>query len=423
MFVKIKMPEDYIVAEDLDLAWSNFDPFSTLPANSPFHVERERNPLGKLIRALMRQHRQPPTYFFSGHRGCGKSTELNRLASAEEINKKFFIVKYSVKAVCDVHNLNYVDVLFSMGAQLYIQYIGAGKELEPELLEELESWGRSIELELEKTKSAGVSAKGWISAFFISIQAKIKFESTTRETIREQIEPKLSELIDKINLIIADIEGKEKKQVLVIIDDLDKPSLEQAKAIFYNNYTAITQPACHIVYTVPISIFFTPEFTVIREAKFFLPNVKLHTKNDRNSPYEPGYGLMRTFVYKRMKEELIESEALDLAIKMSGGVFREGARIMQIAADSAIEKKRKGIVKEDVERAEREIRSDFTHILESKDYDILNEICKSNEIRGIEKIGHLLHNLSVLEYVNDESWFDIHPTLEAIKKPSLKRKL
>jgi hypothetical protein len=93
---------------------------------------------------------------------------------------------------------------------------------------------------------------------------------------------------------------------------------------------------------------------------------------------------------------------------------------MQIAADSAIEKERNRILKEDVESAEREIRSDFTHILESKDYDTLNEICKSDEIRGIEKIGHLLHNLSVLEYVNDESWFDIHPTLEELlKTPTL----
>ena len=411
------MSEEFIVAENLDLAWSNFDPFFTLPADCPFHVERAGKPLNKLIRALLRQHRQSPKYFFSGHRGCGKSTELNRLAADDVINKRFFIVKYSVKDVCDVNNLNYVDVLFSMGAQLYIQYIGAGKELEPELLKELESWGRSIELEQEKTKSAGVSVKGWISAFFLSVQAKIKSEHTTRKIIREQIEPKLSELIDKINLIIADIEGKEKKNVLVIIDDLDKPSLEQAKEIFYSNYTAITQPACYIVYTVPISIFFGPE---IRESKFFLPNIKLHTKNDRNGIDKDGYELMRTFVYRRMKEELIEPEALDFAIKMSGGVFREGARIMQIAADSAIENERGRILKKDVERAEREIRSDFKRILESGDYNALNEISKSKDIRGIEKIGHLLHNLSVLEYENEENWYDIHPTLEELVKTRTK---
>jgi predicted AAA+ superfamily ATPase len=87
------MPEEFVVANDLDLAWSNFDPFFPLPADCPFHVEREGKPLNKLIRALLREHRQPPKYFFSGHRGCGKSTELNRLAADEKIKQKFFVFK------------------------------------------------------------------------------------------------------------------------------------------------------------------------------------------------------------------------------------------------------------------------------------------------------------------------------------------
>lgn len=408
------MSEEFVVADNLDLAWSNFDPFFTLPADCPFHVEREGKPLNKLKRALMREHRRPPKYFFSGHRGCGKSTELNRLAVDPEINKKFFIIKYSVKDVCDVNNLNYVDVLFSIGAQLFIQYIDSGKKLRPELINELDSWRDSIEYSKEDVMSAEASVEGGIKSFFLYVLAKIRAEAATRVTIRQNIEPRLSDLIEKINIIIADIQGKEKKSVLIIIDDLDKPSLEQAKKIFYDNYTAIAEPACFIVYTVPISIYFSPEFTAIRETRFFLPNIKLHFKNDREAKYEPGYELMKRFIFKRMKEELINPEALDLAIKMGAGVFREHARIMQIAADSAIERDRKEIIKEDVERAEREIRSDFKRILTSEDYNILNEVCRNNDIHGIEKIGHLLHNLSVLEYMNDETWCDIHPTLEKV---------
>jgi len=117
-----------------------------------------------------------------------------------------------------------------------------------------------------------------------------------------------------------------------------------------------------------------------------------------------------------MQEKLIEPEALNLAVKMGAGVFRETARIMQIAADSAIENERNCIAKQDVQRAEREIRSDFKRILRSEDYDTLAGVYKNNEIRGIEKIGHLLHNLSVLEYVNDETWCDVHPTLEELIK-------
>ncbi len=326
-------------------------------------------------------------------------------------------MKYSVKDVCDVNNLDYVDVLFSIGAQLYLQYIDAGKELRHELIEALESWKNDVvEKVREEIASFEVSVEGGLKAFFLSILAKIRAEDTTRKTIRRKIEPRLSELIEKINLITADIEGKEKKKVLVLIDDLDKPGLEQAKKIFYDNYTAITQPACSIVYTVPISMFFAQEFTAIRENRYFLPNIKLHFMKDRDRIDHKGYDLMKSFVFKRMRENLIEPDALELAIKMGAGVFRENARIMQISADNAIENGRDRIIKEDVEKAEKEIRSDFKRILESKDYDTLKEICKNNEICGVERIGHLLHNLSVLEYMNDETWCDIHPTLEELLK-------
>jgi len=199
--------------------------------------------------------------------------------------------------------------------------------------------------------------------------------------------------------------------VLVLIDDLDKPRLEQVKEIFYYNQTVFTQLVCYIVYTVPISVFFAQEFTAIRESKFYLPNVKLHPKNDRNTKDEEGYGLMRQFIFNRMKAELIQPNALDLAITMGAGVFRETARIMQISADSAIENDRDQIIEEDVKRAEREIRSDFRRILTSEDYITLKEIYKDGSVHKIEKIGRLLHNLSVLEYLNEETWCDIHPTL------------
>ncbi|MEA1894136.1 MAG: hypothetical protein U9N36_02835 [Euryarchaeota archaeon] len=342
-----------------------------------------------MIRALLRTHRQPPKYFFFGHRGCGKSTELNRLAADEDIGQKFFVVKYSVRDVYDVNNLNYVDVLFSIGAQLYLQYEDSGRELRPELMADLEVWRSSIvERISEEERSFWTSIGGGVKGFFFTMLAKISVEDTTRKIIREVIEPRLSELIEKINLIVADIEGREGKNVLVIIDDLDKPNLEQATEIFYNSQTAITKPVCHIVYTVPISMFFAPKFTAIRETRFLLPNIKLHAKNDRASRYEPGYDLLNTFIFKRMKEDLIEPDAVDLATRMGAGVFRESARIMQIAADSAIERGRDCITKEDVEKAGQEIRSDFKRILKTDDYVILKELYEDNEIRGIEKIGH-----------------------------------
>ena len=77
---------------------------------------------------------------------------------------------------------------------------------------------------------------------------------------------------------------------------------------------------------------------------------------------------MSSFVFKRMQEKLIEPDALNLAIRMGAGVFRETARIIQIAADCAIENEKKRITIHDVQRAVREIRSDFKRILKSDIY-------------------------------------------------------
>ena len=55
----------FAIADNLDLAWSILT-FFTLPANCPYHVEGEGKPLDRLKRALLRENRQLPKYFFSG---------------------------------------------------------------------------------------------------------------------------------------------------------------------------------------------------------------------------------------------------------------------------------------------------------------------------------------------------------------------
>lgn len=410
------MPQQqFIRATDLDQAWSNFDPHEPLPSGSPFYVERQGNPIGALIRALLRRHLQPPKYFFSGHRGNGKSTELNRLVADPAIQEKFFPVKFSVRRLCDIFNLDYVDVLLAIGAQIFVQYTESGGRLPDALLRELDTWkGRTVERLTEKGAVFATGAGFDVKAFFLSALAKVQTEHSSREIIRQELEPRLSELIGKINDIVITIQSREKRQVLVVIDDLDKPPLKQARAIFHGAYSALVQPVCAIVYTVPVAIFFSKEFATIREHCFFLPNVKLHTKGEPEKRDSVGYATMREFVHRRMGESLIETEALQAAIGLSGGVFREMAFVMQLSASHAIERGSERIEIGDVRHAESRIRSDFRRILTEEDYELLREVKRTNEMRSVDKLADLLHTLAVLEYTNDENWCDIHPSLRRL---------
>ena len=58
-------------------------------------------------------------YLFIGHRGCGKSTELNRLPLMLD-SSKFSIIQYSVKDVIDINDINVNDFLLAMALKIYV---------------------------------------------------------------------------------------------------------------------------------------------------------------------------------------------------------------------------------------------------------------------------------------------------------------
>jgi len=79
------MDFEYVTAMDLGRAWLSFEldlPLEVEPDGppNPFYVDRPGNPVAELEQALLAPFYRLPKYFFSGHRGCGKSTELRRLA-------------------------------------------------------------------------------------------------------------------------------------------------------------------------------------------------------------------------------------------------------------------------------------------------------------------------------------------------------
>ncbi|WP_420627762.1 hypothetical protein [Candidatus Leptofilum sp.] len=401
-------------ATNLEEVWLHFDPHKPLPANSKYYVERPGNALQRLQRWLLRE--QPsPKYFYSGHRGAGKSTELNRLIADEKIQGKYIVIPYHISDYADPMNLSHVDIIFSMGTQIFSQYTseeGYGKKLPKALLNELEGWRGRIEEKVKTVdKTVGASAEANLNAFFLKALGWSKAEETSRKQIRQILEPRLSELISTINLIIAAIIAQEKKQVLVVIDDLDKPPLEKAKEVFYGYHTILMQPTCGIIYTVPSAIFFASEYAALRGQSFFLPNVKLHPPGKPNEKLPAGYETMRNFFSRRASYELIDDKALEAAATASGGVFREFARLIRTAADLAIEANREQIAPVDVERAEAELRNEFTHFLTPENYETLREIERNPHYKDPVKLSPLLHNLAALEYHNDQSWYAVHPAI------------
>ncbi|MBP6179053.1 MAG: hypothetical protein KA473_15855 [Anaerolineales bacterium] len=409
---------EYQKANDFDRAWLNFE--LDLPLRpgengkpNPFYIDRPGNPINELVDALLAPFYRPPKFFFSGHRGCGKSTELQRLMSHPEIQRKYWTINFSIRDETDIIDLDFRDVLLAIGSRLYREYRKRGGELSEQLMRELERWKGKVEKHTSTILDGRISSTelgASIDAFFASAGLKMKLEPATRVELRQVVETDITGLIALINHIASAIYTQERRMPLILIDDMDKPDLERARAIFHDRREIMIQPNCAIVYTVSSALFYSKEFDSIRDQALFLPNINLHTATDDKHMHE-GYLTLERFINVRINRDLIQPAALEMAIATSGGVFRELARIMRTAIGRARRRKSAQIEMEDVEWSAAEIRNEYRRILDREDVKLLKKVNETKKLEYNERMMPLLQLLAILEYRDQENWCDIHPAL------------
>jgi hypothetical protein len=413
---------DYIVATDFDRAWLNFELDLPLRPDkngkpNPFYIDRPGNPIDELADALLAPFYRPPKFFFSGHRGCGKSTELLHLLGNPEIKKKYWPINFSIREDADVIDLDFRDVLLAIGSRLFREYRKKGGDLPDQLLKELYSWQGKIEKEVStivEGRASEMELDTSINAFFVSAGLKMKLEPATRVHLRQVVETDITGLIAVINHIATTIYTTEHLIPLILIDDMDKPNLDKARAIFHDRREIMMQPNCAIVYTVSSALFYSKEFDAIRDQAFFLPNIYLHPPMKPDVHHEEGYETLRKFVHMRMVPDLIEVPALELAVTYSGGVFRELARIIRTAIGRARRRKAARMDCTDIEWAATEIRNEYRRILDKDDIKLLKSIGDNNSLEYNDRMRPLLQLLALLEYRDAENWCDIHPVLRKL---------
>jgi hypothetical protein len=413
---------DYIVANDFDRAWLNFELDLPLKPGrngkqNPFYINRPGNPIAELTDALLAPFYRPPKFFFSGHRGCGKSTELLHLLGNAEIQKKYWPINFSIREEADIVDIDFRDVLLAIGGRLFREYRRKGGELPEQLLKELNSWKGKVEKEIStilEGQLSEIELSASLDAFFASAGMKMKLEPATRVELRQVVDTDITGLISIINHIASAIYSREHRIPLILIDDMDKPDLEKARAIFHNRREIMMQPNCAIVYTVSSALFYSKEFDSIRDQAIFLQNIYLHPPMDLTTHHEEGYKTLREFVHVRMNPNLIDEAALEAAISYSGGVFREMARIMRTAIGRARRRKAARLDCSDIEWSATEIRNEYRRILDKEDLRLIKKVAENNRLEYNDRLTPLLQLLALLEYRDGENWCDVHPVLRKL---------
>ncbi|HLP45542.1 MAG TPA: hypothetical protein VK469_06335 [Candidatus Kapabacteria bacterium] len=428
----VKKQEYHLQAKTLETAVANlneqvslvFDGRTNSPisASSEFYVNRPDNPMNELKTILITS----PGYdkiLFSGHMGCGKSTELNRFSNLPEIKEKFFVVKYSISEILNIIDIDYIDFLLSFAAYLYIKSSDEGISFTAPVLKVVEKWVNYFKSGMEDEtwegeKKAPSIAKG-IYNFFNRISMILLRELTLRDKVRQTIQRNIASLVNVINVLVTHIASQlEGRELLVIIDDLEKiPHIGKAEELFIKAGNYMTVPRCKIIYTAPIALYYSIKFQQMVSVfgnSYFLPNIKVRDKHG-TGVIDPS-GCMKEFLKKRIDVNCISNDAVDLMIENSAGVAREFVRILKNSCVKALSREHDRIETDMVRSVVADLRNEFQRGLEKRHMDVLQDVMAGRQPGDQESLMELFHSKVVLEYTNGERWTAVNP----IVKPLLK---
>jgi len=403
-------------AKNLKEAYNNFyvEPLKEDQEFADFYVQRPGliSPMQDLKDRIELADRKEK-YLFLGFRGSGKSTELYRLEAALD-KSRFLVVNYSIRDDLNLSDFDFRDFFVSMALKVYDIARVEGIVLNPDIEKDFQDFTKRItnitEEEVTSQSSAGLS----LSQIVI---LKLSREAKTRQCLRTQLDQKISDLIQKLNWLIIDIEEKSEKELVIVVDDLDKLARgQQSEDFFYKNYQLLIEPSCFVVYTFPIPLAFHPQYENVRHAfngDVILLQMPVWKRN--REPHQEGRKFYTDVIARRIEPDLLDKGVLEYAIESTGKLV-ELVEVMKEASLSAFRKGQKRISKNDVAPALEKLRMTFDRTLTDAHKKKLLEIniCKEAREEGPDSnlTRDLLFSLTAVEYEDGEGrWCEVNAML------------
>lgn len=398
-------------ARTLREAYNNLNPNEPLPGEEhPFYVPRPPLFAPGLLQKALENASPGDKLLFSGHRGSGKSTELMRISShLKNQNPVFYI---NTEKILDLGDIDYHDVLLSLGESLIIGAKEQKIRLNPKLVEKVRSWYEEIFFEEERKGEIEAGITVGLPVFTVRLQGG----PSIRQTVRKKVEHRLSELLNSLDELIKEI-TKVKGPPIVLVDGLDKVyDLAKAVKVFRDGAGALIAPSCTIVYTVPHALLYDPTLGGVLmsfRGQYRLPNISPF--NQDGSINQDGWKALDEVLLKRVGEELLPEETREKLIPLSGGVMKHLLSFTGDAVLRAMERGNRAVTPEDVEEVEHNYRITLSPVFTRSQREILKQIAREHTFVNSEEARGLAMNLHILHYVvGREEWWDVHPLLKPL---------
>lgn len=392
-------------------AYNNFD-YRPLEGNSmrKFYVDDFTKDITNAIIKTIQITEKFRKILIIGHTGCGKSTILNKVA--EDLKDEYHVVAFSVANELNLMDMETIDILMTIYLQL-IYSIKNEKKIIERLLEPfkrlLKIVSQKLSLDLDEVEFKLLE----------SISFKIKVESESRDAIRKAFKKQVETIQNNISEVCEEIRNKTDRDILIIIDDLDKIKDEvTSENIFFKETHMLTMPKSKIIFTFPLATYYSPEFVHITD-KFSHEFIRLVNLYDIKKNYQiSSFAILKKLVLKRIDEKLISNEALKFLTDKSGGLLRDLIKFMQDACKVVIGRNLSIIDEEISYKVIQDKINEYNRLFDFPKYE--NEVKKIIETQNKntienENLVYLLRYLFVLEYgrKGEQSWYEAHPCLKA----------
>ncbi|MEQ9670549.1 P-loop NTPase fold protein [Coleofasciculus sp. G2-EDA-02] len=391
---------------------------------------------GKIIEALGRtiarlSPDEPTCQLFTGHIGCGKSTELFRLKAQLE-EQQFHVVYFESSQDLDMADVDISDILLSIARSVSENLEAIGIHLQPRYFNKLFN---EINEFLQTPIDVDVAAE--LSVGIAKITAKTKDSPQLREQLRQHLEPRTQGILQAINTEIIEPAIKKLKQrgkqgLVVIVDNLDRVDPRrvhgdrlQPEYLFIDRGSQLRRLGCHLVYTIPLALMFSNEYETLKNrlgggvAPKVLPMVPIGFRDGREFPQ--GMALLRQLVLARafptvspedrlsLISEVFDSpETLDRLCRISGGHIRNLLGVLY----NCLQQEDPPFSRECLESVIKGYRDDLALAVEDPEWQLLFQVVQQQFIRGEKEYQTLLRSMFVYEYRDDLGrWFGVNPAL------------
>lgn len=454
---------------DLQRFFDACDPSRTLvltnSADELYYIDFAAVRGGKIIDALKRtitrlSSNKPTCQLFTGHIGCGKSTELSRLKT-ELQSEGFHVVYFESTEDLDEADVDITDIMLAIARRVGESLEQVNVTLQPQgfksFLDGVWEFLQTPVVVSAETELLGAKIKGStegqlefsLPAGIGKITAKTKDSPKLRSKLRQYLEPQTNRILQFINEEIIKVATEQLKQrgqkgLVVIIDNLDRIDNRPTSSgrslpeyLFIERGEQLRKLNCHLVYTLPLSLIFSNECEVLKNRlgggvePRVLPMIPVQLRD--GSEYFEGMQLLQQMVLARAFPDIQPQERLGLITKVfdspdtlyrlcsvSGGHVRNLLGMLF----RCLQEVDPPISRSILETVIRDARDRLTLSVDDQEWDLLFQVVQEQRVKGDKEYQTLLRSLFVFEYQDSQGrWFALNPLLTETAKFKLWQQL